>query len=195
MSQCYISGRKIRFPKLTSYFGGATWSSAKMLGKKRRFNRNLIVLFFFLFLFFLFVSAVLQMTQSAVSTENPKWTGFCCHQFWRRHLNIPFFILLRTWAWIDPLQRLLPEPSGALRGTRVSSERAFWTLTWTCVLGWLWTLRWSKAELDIAGCLGDKVSSSGAAVSPLEAWSPVQHCNTLREVDFQDSEILQKFIL
>lgn len=39
-------------------------------GKKKRFNRNLIVLFSFSFSFFLFVSAVLQMTKCSLNWES-----------------------------------------------------------------------------------------------------------------------------
>lgn len=83
-----------------------------------------------------------------------------------------------TGVLMCPLKKAVSKVHVLFKGTRVSNEHAFWTLSWTCVLEWLWTLHWSKAEQDSVGCLGDKASSSGAAACPLAAWSPVRRCNT-----------------
>lgn len=160
------------YPKAHLIFAGECWSSAANMPEKR-FDRIWKVFCFC-------VSAVAQLTQCAVSTQNPKWTGFC-------------YLLSILICWSLPLSAPssrngginVPTEKGCFqslhvlfKGTRVSNEHAFWTLSWTCVLEWLWTLRWSKAEQHNVGYLGDKASSSGAAACPLAAWSPVRHCNT-----------------
>lgn len=80
-------------------------------------------------------------------------------------------------------KRQFPQnPRVLFRGTRVSSERAFWTLSWTCVWEWWWTPHWSKAEQDTVGRPWDTVSSSGAAACPPVAWSPAPHWGTNTEM-------------
>lgn len=78
-----------------------------------------------------------------------------------------------------PNEKAVPKALDVLlKGTRVSNEHAFWTLSWTCVLGWMWTLHWSKAERGIVDCPGGKVSSSGTVACPPAAWNPARHYKT-----------------